>query len=351
MTAAPVEEPPALPSSTDPENAIESSRMSFGDHLEELRTRLIRALVGVAIACVGTLSFGEWILEWLFRPLWIVQRANGLQPNLQSLAPTDAFGAYMKMSFLAAFILAMPWILYQAWTFVASGLYSHERRFARRLTIASSGLFLVGVLFLYFLVLPVVLQFFISFNRAFEAKDLSPSFVHRLIGSAGNPPPPDVEPAARFNIPIRHDDPTDADPGDVWINSQTNRLVIRREDGEYSAPLEPHRVAPMVESQFAIPSYLSFVLMLALAFGVAFETPIVVCFLAWSGLMSSAAMRAYRRHIIFAIVVIAAVITPPDVVSQLTLCIPMYGLFELGLVAASMMERGRRTGQAGTTVH
>src|SRR3990172_4500330 len=128
---------------------IEATRMSFGEHLEELRSCLIRALVGVAIVAVFTFIFGRDILNIIFRPLWMVQFANGLQPNLQALAPTDAFTAYLKISLLSALILAMPWVLHQTWNFVALGLYTKEKRFIRGVVWASSGLFVLGVLFLY----------------------------------------------------------------------------------------------------------------------------------------------------------------------------------------------------------
>jgi len=313
--------------------------MSFGDHLEELRSRVIRALIGVAITTVAALACGNAVLEIVFRPLWLVQRANGLQPNLQSLAPSDAFTAYLKMAVMVGLIVSMPWVLYQAWSFVAAGLYSFERRFAKQLTFASTGLFVAGVFFLYFIVLPIVLQFFVTFNRAFEAGAIAPAGLERLLLGTPDEPVASAEVEAFAQIPVFSGDPKEAKPGDAWIDSTTSRLVIKRKKGHWSVPLEPGVVAPAVDSQFAVPAYISFVLMLALAFGIAFETPIVVCFLAWSGIVTTAAMARGRRHVILAMVVLAAILTPPDVISQLLLALPMYCLFEGGLRIARVIER------------
>jgi Sec-independent protein secretion pathway component TatC len=380
--------------------------MSFGEHLEELRTCLIRALLGIALAAGLALIFGRSILQLLFLPLWRVQIANDLQPNVQSLAPTDAFSAYLKMSLAAGLIVSMPWVLLQIWNFVHTGLYPHERRFVKWLTVASSGLFIVGVLFLYFLVLPVVLQFFISFNRAFEPIGWMPTAAaiepqsgrspaeasanpsrnrdgadagravpadsepptssdadvpadERALPREGSPPlaksseaetrrgeggqggvdqaPPDL-----FRVPLLTNDPPDPQPGQLWVNTQTRRLVLWWQDRFWSMALTPGPIAPAVESQFAVPAYISFVLMLALAFGIAFETPIVVVFLAWSNLVQVDTFKRYRRHVVLGIVFASAILTPTtDLLSQSLLAIPMYLLFEAGLYAAKILDRKR----------
>jgi len=315
--------------------------MSFGEHLEELRSCLIAALIGVGLATVLTLTCGRSVLAIIFRPLWVVQRANGLQPNLQTLGPTDAFAAYLKIAILAGLIVAMPWVLYQLWRFVAAGLYPKERYFAKRLAVASSALFALGVLFLYYIALPLVLQFFITFNRTFDVTNLSPTAFQRLLLTDKTESDSAEGDASPMRVPVRREDPTDPKVGELWVNSASGRLVVQRPDGPWSIPFEPGALSPGVESQFAVPSYISFVLMLSLAFGIAFETPIVVCFLSWSGIIDTAAMRRARRHIILGIVIIAAVMTPPDVVSQLLLAFPMYFLFEIGLHAARLMERRR----------
>jgi len=331
------------------DDSIESTRMSFGDHLDELRHCLIRALIGVTLAAVFTFIFGREILEIIFRPLWTVQVANGLQPNLQVLAPTDAFMAYMKVSALSALILSMPWLLHQLWRFVAAGLYFRERRFVRSLVWSSSGLFLVGVLFLYYIVLPIVLNFFITFNRAFGIADPSPSALQRVLLPDPTPVSQTTQTADPTTLSIRRDDPTEAKPGDAWVNSVTRRLMFKTPDGILSAPLEPGPTSPAMQSQFAVDQYISFVLMLSLAFGIAFETPVVVCFLAWTGLITTATMAGGRRYVVFGTIVASAVLTPTaDILNQMLLAVPIYVLFEAGLWIARRTER-RKTAQSAAT--
>jgi len=317
--------------SADP---VDAARMSFGDHLDELRGCLIRALVGVALTTGVALFFGKNILEIVFWPLGMVQQANGLQPRLQSLSPTDAFAAYFKMSLLAGLIASMPWVLHQAWRFVASGLYPTERRFAKKLTWASSGLFIVGVAFLYFIVLPIVLHFFIVFNRGFEFQAGQPSSFYRVLLQTPEATPPVAETPGAMSIPVLTADPPSESPTNIWVNATTHRLTVRTPGQIWSTPLEPGAASPAVFSEFAIDSYLSFVLQLCLAFGLAFETPLVVCFLAWTNIVPVSSMVAARRYVLLGIVIIAAVLTPPDVLSQMLLAVPMYLLFELGICLA-----------------
>ena len=331
------------------DDPLETTRMSFGDHLDELRNCLIRALIGVALAAVFTFIFGREILEIIFRPLWTVQVANGLQPNLQVLAPTDAFMAYMKVSVLSALILSMPWLLHQLWRFVAAGLYFRERRFVRSLVWSSSGLFLVGVLFLYYIVLPIVLNFFITFNRAFGIADPSPSALQRILLPDPTPASETIQAEAPTTLSIRRDDPKESKPGDAWVNAVTRRLMFKTADGVLSAPLEPGPTSPVMQSQFAVDQYISFVLMLSLAFGMAFETPVVVCFLAWTGLITTAAMAGGRRYVILGTIVASAVLTPTaDILNQMLLAVPIYVLFEAGLWVARRTERRKMAQSAAT---
>jgi sec-independent protein translocase protein TatC len=322
------------PPSPASERDVESARMSFGDHLDELRSRLIRALAGVLLATILTLVFGKSIVEYICRPLWAVQLANGLQPQIQVLSPTAAFTTYMKISFLSGLTLAMPWVLYQVWMFVISGLYHKERRFVRLIVPISAGLFAFGVVFLYYVVLPIVLHFFINFNRTFGFDDLTPNWVQRVILPAVDGPAPATEAGEPVRLRLLREDPVDAQPGDAWVNVDRRRLVLKTNGGTWSIALDQGASAPMMQSLFAIDAYMSIVLVLALGFGLAFETPIVVFFLAWTGLATVASMAGARRVVILATVFMAAIITPPDPLSLMLLAVPMYGLFEAGLLAA-----------------
>jgi len=322
-----------------PVDAVESTRMSFGSHLEELRSCVIRALLGVVLAGIVCMYFGQRILAFLCEPLWAVQYANGLTPHLQVLSPTGAFSAYLKIGALSALIVAMPWVIYQLWRFVAAGLYTHEQRFMRLFVPVSIGLFALGVLFLYYVVLPLVLQFFISFNRSFETQAFAPTGLHRLLLPSTDAVPESATDAAPFRLPLLTEDPPN--PGDyqAWVNATTRRLVYKTPSGYWSMPFDVGPIRSPMQSEFAVDFYVSFVLLLALGFGLAFETPIVVIFLAWSRIVSTAAMRRARRYVLLGCVVVGAVLTPPDVISQILMAGPMYLLFEAGLFVARMTER------------
>ncbi len=322
--------------------------MSFGDHLEELRRRLILSVVGVALASVACLIVGKQILAIIYAPLLVVQHANGLTPTLTALSPTAGFTAYLKIGILSGLIVAMPWVLYQIWRFIATGLYQHERRFLKLLAPTSMVLFASGVLFVYYIVLPVVLHFFVSFNKSFPVETLAPTAFQKLLLPDNVPGNAVAQPkVSPLNVPVLQENPKQPKNGDTWINEPSRRLITKTPSGMLSVALEPGAAPAAVRSQFAIDFYISFVLMLALAFGIAFETPIVVFFLAWSGLVSTVAMRQARRYVLLGTVVIAAVLTPPDIISQMLLAGPMYLLFELGLLIARLSEKATPTAASG----
>lgn len=306
----------------------DDGRMSFGDHLDELRACLLRALGGIALGTILCLVFGRETLEIIFRPLLVVQHESGLPAELQALSPTAGFTAYLKIGILSGLIVSSPWAIIQVWRFVATGLYPRERRFVRRLAPASVVLFATGVSFLYFVVLPIVLRFFLTFNATLDAPAFPPVADQT----------PDLTPAA---VAVLGQDPLDPTPGTVWINATARELRVRTADGTLAVPLSTVTGKSAIRSQFAIDFYISFVLMLALAFGIAFELPIVVFFLAWSGLVATSTMARARRYVLLGTVIAAAVLTPPDVISQLLLAGPMYVLFEVGLFVAKMTDRKR----------
>ncbi|MCC7293403.1 MAG: twin-arginine translocase subunit TatC [Phycisphaerales bacterium] len=330
---------------------MDRTRMSFGDHLEELRLRLMLGLLGVVVGAVIGLLSAKPIMTLLFQPLFAVQDRHHLPTQLLGSTPQAGFSVYMKVGLLSGVILAGPWLLYQAWQFVASGLYPKEQRFARRFVPASGGLFILGVLFMYMVALPIVLNFFVAFNKSFAASynGITP-FQKLLLGDeegeagskdgatnpgekAGDTPAP--------RIPILENDPKAPQPGDIWFNRQSRILSVQGDAERWSVPLIAGARRAIITGDFTVDSYTSFVLMLALAFGLAFQLPIAVLFLAWTGIVSVAQMRKSRRIIILIIFIVAAVLTPPDVFSQMLLAIPMCGLFEIGLLIARSVERRR----------
>ena len=246
-----------------PRDELEGTEAPFVSHLVELRDRLIRALIGVGIA-FGLLAVWPGpagLYDLLAAPLvaHLPKGATLIATNVISpiLVP-------LKITLMAAFMVALPWVLYQVWAFVAPGLYSHEKRLVVPLVVSSTLLFFLGVAFCYFLVIPGMSQFIQSFAPA-------------SITAA-----PDIE------------------------------------------------------------QYFGFVLTLFLVFGIAFEVPIAVILLARIGVVSVDQLRRFRGYFIVASFIIAAIVTPPDVISQLALAIPMCILYEIGIIAAQMLIKTTR---------
>ena len=135
--------------------------MTLGDHLEELRLRLILALIGLAAAVGICLFFGTYIIKFIERPYI---EAMGIQARLQSLAPADGFTSYMQISAMTGVVLSAPWVFYQLWMFVSAGLYPHEKRYVYMAAPFSAGLFIAGALFFVFIIAPVTLKALVWFN-------------------------------------------------------------------------------------------------------------------------------------------------------------------------------------------
>ncbi|OYU26088.1 MAG: twin-arginine translocase subunit TatC [Burkholderiales bacterium PBB2] len=243
-----------------PEDELAGTEQPFVSHLIELRDRLVKASLAVLVV-FGALAFfpGPAALYDLLAAPLVAQLPKGT--TLIATNVISPFLVPLKITLLAAFLVALPVVLYQVWAFVAPGLYSHEKRLVLPLVFSSTLLFMVGVAFCYFFVFGQVFKFI----QSFAPKSITAS--------------PDIE------------------------------------------------------------AYLSFVMSMFIAFGAAFEVPVVVVVLARMGLVSVEKLRDFRQYFIVLAFVIAAVITPPDVVSQLALAIPMCILYELGLFAASYFIR------------
>ena len=245
-----------------------STQDTFISHLVELRDRLLRAILAVLFVFLCLFYWARDLYALLAMPLLAALPAGG------QMIATDVVGVFLvpvKVALLVAFVIALPYVLYQMWAFVAPGLYANEKRLVLPLVVASSVLFLVGMAFAYFLVFPVIFQFMAS--------------------------------------------------------------------------IAPEGVAWMTD----IDKYLSFVLMTFIAFGVTFEVPVVVIVLVRAGLISIEKLKDIRPYVIVGAFVVAAVITPPDVVSQFMLAVPLCLLYELGIVLARFVGRptGVEEGQAG----
>lgn len=230
---------------------------TFISHLLELRNRLLKVVVGFLITFIVLFPFANKIYALLAHPLLAKLPVGG---QMIATGVTTPFFVPMKVAMLAAFVISLPNTLYQIWSFVAPGLYLHEKKFMLPLVVFSTLLFLTGMSFAYFLVFPVIFGFIV--NTA------------------------------------------------------------------------PKGVAVMTD----IGSYLDFVITLFMAFGLAFEVPIAVVLVVRFGWLSIKALREARPYVIVAAFIIGAIFTPPDIVSQFMLAVPMWLLFEIGILVAQFMQ-------------
>ncbi len=231
---------------------------TFISHLIELRDRLLRSILALALVFLCLFPWAGDIYALIAKPMLKALPQGG---QMIATEVTTPFFVPMKVTMMAAFVIALPFILYQLWAFVAPGLYANEKRLVGPLIIASTLLFLCGMSFAYFLVFPVVFGF--------------------IIGIA------------------------------------------------------PQGVAVMTD----IGKYLDFVLTMFVAFGITFEVPVAVVLLVKIGVVSVAQLKQVRPYAIVGAFIIGAIFTPPDVVSQIMLAVPLWLLYELGIVVAGIVSK------------
>lgn len=244
-------------SDVDPD-AFDGAESGLFAHLIELRTRLMRALAGLMLVFVCLLPFANKLYGWFAQPLLDKLPKGG---QLIAVEVASPFFAPLKLAFFVAVFAVMPWLLYQAWAFVAPGLYKREKRLAFPLLASALVLFYSGCAFAFFVVLPSVFGFL--------------------------------------------------------------------------AKVTPDGVAMMTD----INAYLDFVLVIFLAFGISFELPVALVILVLLGWVTPRQLSEWRGYAIVGIFIVAAVITPPDVISQLLLAIPMCLLYEAGILASRLVGR------------
>jgi len=242
-----------------------AAQETFLSHLIELRTRLLHSIIAVVVVLFALFPFAKDIYALLAQPLLNVL------PQGASMIATDVTGTFLvplKVTLMAAFLIALPYVLWQAWAFVAPGLYQHEKKLALPVIVSSVLFFAIGMAFAYFFVFPVAFGFFAGYTPA------------------------------------------------------------------------------GVQMMTDIDKYLSFVLTMFIAFGLTFETPVVVIVLVRMGVVSLEKLRAARSYVIVGAFVIAAIFTPPDVVSQFMLAMPLWLLYELGLFLARFVTVPKKEEEA-----
>jgi sec-independent protein translocase protein TatC len=313
---------PPVASEFDPDQY----RMTLGEHLEELRTRLILGLVGFVLAAIVCMIFGEQVI-WIFcRPLMHALMKNDINPQIFYKDVADPFLVYMEISLISAAVLSSPWLLYQLWQFVAAGLYPHERRYITRYLPLSIVLMLSGVVMLYFLVLPISLEFFIHFGSSLPLHlPESGTGMPITTGAPDGGPPP--------RIPVYHGNPAGkVSDGQLWIDADQKRLKVFFNGEAHVIPFGPTNLAAPV---ITLPDYIDMVVNLLLAFGLSFQLPLVVMALVRVGILDIDFLRRMRRYVYFIMACVAAVIIPDVVTGMIALMVPLILLYELGLWLAA----------------
>jgi sec-independent protein translocase protein TatC len=298
--------------------------MTIGEHLEELRKRLFLGVGGFLLAFIVFMipSIGEHVVYYVCKPLFIALARNKLPAQVHFTDPAEVFMTYIKAAMISAATFAGPWIIYQIWLFISAGLYAHERKYVTKYLPLSIILFVTGVTFLYFYVLPLMLEFFIGFHIGMPmnlGKEMG--FVP---GANGGQP---------IVFPILASDPTNPVPGSVWINATTGMLKICISQGNF-------RVLPFGSESVTTPiitlgTYFEMVIGLLLSFGLAFQLPLVVLALVRIGILEIETLKKMRRIVYFILTIIAAVIVPDVVTGMVALMIPLILLYEFGILLAS----------------
>ncbi|MCX8117780.1 MAG: twin-arginine translocase subunit TatC [Desulfobacterota bacterium] len=244
---------------------MDDQKLPLTAHLQELRKRLILSFISIGVGFVICYAFSQTLFDILSRPLLKVMPPGG---SLVFTSVAEAFFTYMKVAFVAGLMLASPFVLYQIWAFVAPGLYRHEKQYVIPFVTAGSFFFVLGILFAYFVAIPVGFKFLLGYATDF--------------------------------------------------------------------------IKPMP----SMKEYLSFSLKFILAFGLVFQFPVVLVLLARIGVVDARSMARHRKYAILLIFIFAAVLTPPDILSQLLMAIPLMGLYELSILLSKVFGKKRSPPEA-----
>ncbi|MHB1157942.1 MAG: twin-arginine translocase subunit TatC [Phycisphaerales bacterium] len=328
--------------------AHDEVKMSLGDHLEELRRRILIGLIGLVIAGIGMIFFADRVVGLICQPLLYELAREGKAPSLIMRTVGSAFNVYLQVCVLGGLVIGIPWILWQLWKFISPGLHPHERRFVTLLMPGSAVLAAMGVLFMYYMMLPLAIWFFLGFTDAFSMPSLAPTAVQKyLIGEEeGTKGQKDQgtkgeETAAMLKVPVMKTDPAKPIEGQVWINSRESTMKMAV-DGQVMTlrAAQTKMIEPLIE----LDEYVSFVLWMAVSFAVVFQLPLLMLLAGWAGIVERRAMAKGRKIAMLLAFIVGAVITPGgSPVAQVATALPMYLLYELGLLLMWLFVKRKTT--------
>jgi sec-independent protein translocase protein TatC len=262
---------------------IEDSSAPLIEHLAELRTRLIRALMAFIVAMCICFAFADPIFNFLSVPVCRALADRGQDCSLVMIKLQEGFFVAIRISFLGGFALAFPYIGHQLWRFVAPGLYRSEKNAFLPFLIASPFMFLLGAAFAYYIILPMAFRFFLGYQQG-------------------------IGPQAKEGAEALHK------AGILY--------------------------------QGSIEEYLALTIKFIMAFGLCFQLPVLLTLMGKAGLVSSAGLGSVRKYAVVGILVLAAIATPPDVVSQIILFTVVYGLYEVSIFLVRGIEKRRAAAEA-----
>ena len=295
--------------------------MSFGDHLEELRRRLLWSIALPIPLAILAFSYAEVIRDFLCAPAIAALKAHDLPAQLQVLSPIEALSTDMYLSLIAAIVASSPWIFWQVWKFIEPGLYTHEKRFVRFLIPLSSLLTLAGFSLLYFILMPIMLDVLVSFGS------VDPEIITTTASTA-------APGSNAFTIPILQQTPANVVVGQMWLTPDHKLVIAAPHDASgielFTVPLMH---ATRLAQQFRLADYLDFTLTFILGTCVAFQAPLVVLLLGWIGVLDVQSLGKFRRYAIFLALLLSAIITPTgDPFSLFIMFVPLYLLYEFGII-------------------
>jgi len=251
-------------------NDEKGKQSSFVEHLTELRSRLIKSIIYLFVFFIICYFFAENIYAFLVKPYAEAVKDDGLNRRLIFTALHETFITYLKVAFFASLFISSPLILVQIWKFIAPGLYKNEKKALLPYLVATPTLFLLGGILVYYLIMPLAIKFFLTFETSYQLSSLP-----------------------------------------IQLEAKVNE-------------------------------YLSLIMRLIFAFGISFQLPVLLSLLARVGFIDSEYLKKRRKYVVVIIFILAAVLTPPDPITQVGLGIPLLILYELSILSVKIIEKKKK---------